>query len=1294
MDFLSSLQKKYSELLAPVQQGLSQVGKAINSNPIAKNLANTAGRAISPILSDVGNFTNTFSQAPHVDLTSRIQNPVFRFGASIPESIINSPRNTAEGMQGLQKQASDMYLKGQLPRPQTLLSNVGKSVDLPLNLMGGEWASNIGHSIVNQGFEQLGKQGLKQIVKKGLVEGGLLGGGFGLSSGLQSGENINKPLDYATNLGINTLEGAAGGAILGGLGAGGMYGINKGVNMGINTFNKNVEEQTSKAFKEKLVNLYPHPDKVPYVASIKRGLDVTDTQAKGITDAVVQFKKGNIGDSFSNDLIQRATDAHLPQFKNKTTIEQAHIWDNILDLKDGNIPQNIHPEIQKIIGNVQRDIKSRGFAKFDASVGGASLKSDMQTKQKTQAPTVKEFVNQSPVLETKIPSNESLSQSHVFKVKTQAQIKKEQRAVDPFVAEMDAQVGKPLQVKPKKQPLKLKGNEPQYSQSDSNFESGRAQMNSEENQGRFKQLFAEWVGKRESAQTTGTQIGSEFKDIPKKDFRGFAQKVEMGEPTKYADKIRAELDQIYSDAQNNGIEMGYRENYLPHVWDKSQTQVAQDYKIFKKREGFQNERTLPTYEEGIKMGLKPKYGTVGELTADYATKIERLKANLDFFKKLKDEGFIVDASIGTRQPGFQALDGPGFPRSVSVGADGQKIIGNYYAPTDIARQVNRVFSPSESPKMLGFVRKVSGVAQDVTLSGGIPGTPFNAFTVAQAQKELLAGRIKSPIASFFRSISPGKSLEFFKNNVGQIKKMQENNIPIHSSFDIGNFVEGGDKGNIWNRAVNDPTFKRFMPQLQINLFNDIEKQALKGGKTASEATAIAAKAVKQFYGVTGSEKEILRGQLGKDLLGATTFAPKFRESMVNFWINSVKALKNPTALENRANIKFLAGAALTLGVMDYLNNQLNGHHMWDNPKGKEDKLLIPLGNGTVVGVPFLSSIATIPRAMVREIGTVAKGDVTGAITDAGSTYASVIAKPIFDVAKNSDYFGKEIVSENDSTTDKFNKIGKYMLTQYLAHPYLKETIDSRNSKDPMYQRISRALELPIRYYSQKSIDSAPYFAAKDEAYQRLDKVQQAAFDAIPKQDPNDVQARQFKYLTMLQYPQVFNAKKEIALKSDKNVDPLYTVPYSQARVYMLYEAQNPGSADKKALYKAHPEIGQLAQARADFFAANPIEGGQTSGAPRPSARAQALMDAGNFKDAEVKAFLDANTAYQNQQRAQLGLTQLAGYTPYQRKPKQIKLKAIAIKFPKSRKIKVTSIKTKKVKQYKLGKVTKVSKLKA
>lgn len=1209
-NLLSDLERKYHELLNPVSQGLSNIGKGLSqagSNAIrsAQQLPTIIGQDIGLLGDQIRPIIHSpqlSQQLPSIIGQGLQQANKQVYGNNLLSSTLNNfvvpgISNTAGAL------TTAFTNKNPLQKTFDVAKGVG-SVAMPGQAVVGGLFSGGMNALDNLTKGNPLTQNAGNAIKQGYDFGAALGPigkvveGAGAPIISRSGQLAPKLIDnpYFNKLGDSTLKtvaknylGKAGASVvkegLTGAAYTGLEGgnpIQGAINFApyglLHGFGKAEETKTNlKGVNPKAFSMHPE--------------DLAD--AKNAIDTLRYLKDSKPEDKqYALKTVQNLLDAYIPGHKYSNTKKALDALEYIVQANDKlpNVERTPFPSM----GFVENGEFKPPYKKGDISKLQRGIKDELSTIQRTdpkqsrlqeleyyakqgneEAKAQLDLIQsmQKEVERAKAAKLGNVAQQPV-KVRPQAQIKKEVsdsifgtaeknlkeytqpgsatntkadqvaskfRKIDPFEAEMDAQVGKPVELKPRQRSqTTLNKDIPQYTQADSNFEAGRSQMGAAENKKRFDELFAKWVGKRDAAQTSGTQLGSTFKSIPKSKFRSFARKVENGQETKLSGDLRTELDRIYGDAKENGIEMGYRENYLPHVWDKAQNQVAQDYKIFKKREGFQNDRVLPTYEEGIRMGLKPKYKTVGELLADYGTRVERLKANLNFFKQLKDEGFIVDASVGSSQPGFMALDGPGFPRSISRGIDGQKIVGNYYAPEDVAKKINKIFSPDEGNKYLNVSRKVSSVVQDVTLSGGIPGTPLNAFTLAQAQKEILAGRIKSPVASFIRSLSPGKSLEFFEKNAEQIKKMQENNIPITSSFNIGEIVSGGDKGNLWNRAVNDPTFKRFMPQLQINLFNDIEKQALKGGRTPEEATRIASQAVKSFYGVTGTNKSILEGALSRQTKGTFLFAPKFRESMINFWINNVKALKNPTALENRANIKFMAGSILTLGAMDFLNKQLNGNHMWQNPPGKEDKLLIPTGNGDVIGIPFLSSIATLPRGIVREGGMLARGDISGAAVDAGQTYLSSLVKPFFDVAKNSDYFGKEIVSESDTAGQKLLKQGAYVGNQFLGHPYIKEFTDPRNAGDPLYQRVSRMTELPLRFYTEDSLAKGKFY----DEYYKLKPISEQ-YDKLSYQDPIQAQKYYDQNKEKLDRFTELKAYQKGYYDSGQNID-LLKQPYSSS----------------------------------------------------------------------------------------------------------------------------------------------------
>lgn len=651
---------------------------------------------------------------------------------------------------------------------------------------------------------------------------------------------------------------------------------------------------------------------------------------------------------------------------------------------------------------------------------------------------------------------------------------------------------------------------------DSKRLAGEAYLGEMQGQPEFKKSFSKWIGQRDVAKTTSTQRAAAMASVPKElawdvvranegTYKGNNPQVKQ-----FAAKLKGEYDQLFKEAQDSGVDVGYLENYVTHIWAEPAEQVQAAFKSARGKFKYNKDRVLPTYEEGIKLGLTPKYNNPAEILQAYTENLEKAKANVAFIADLKKQGLVVPASVARDNPGFKAITAPGIGTNETNLGGGRTYIGTWYAPEEVANTINRVFS---EPATDGFSQTVaktgdlSGKIQDITLSGGIPGTPVNAFTLANAQKEILAGRVQSPIASFFTALSPQKSQKYFADNVETIKKMQANNIPVSTSFKIENMVDSGTKKKYgWGALMNDPTFERFMPQLQIRFFNDIEQQALKSGRSAQEAEQVAAQAVKNFYGVITSDKQALASKIGQDISKTVFFAPKFRESMVNFWVKNVKAIKNPTALENRANMKFLLGSAITYAVMDGLNYAATGNHMHQNPPGKEDKLLIPLKDeqGTVMGIPFLSSIGTVPRGAYRQGKALLTGDPATAAKDAFSTYTSSLVRPLGELASNQDYFGKKIYNPDDPTAQRYLSQGQYLAKSYM-HPYMREganvvgenlpisdqtkkNLGLSTEKTPLYQTITKAAELPIRYYKEDSLQRSVDYANDSKLKKAQDKV--------------------------------------------------------------------------------------------------------------------------------------------------------------------------------------------------------------
>jgi hypothetical protein len=868
----------------------------------------------------------------------------------------------------------------------------------------------------------------------------------------------------------------------------------------------------------------------------------------------------------------------------------------------------------------------------------------------------------------------------------------------------------------------------------------------------FDKRFSEFYGSQQAARTKGAVEAYKFKDLTNTNaddtisMLGYGRKnakLSVAEEILYGmedpnlpvstkskeaiSMLSQRYDELYNDATASGISMNKVENYITHVWEQDAQTVIDQYRVFKDRFGFSGTRQVPTYQEGIKMGLTPKYnGNAAGIIGEYTTKLEQAKENISMYRWLQDNEVIVPGSSLANKTGFSPINAPGFPKAVyevpDYGEGGMKYISDWWAPDAVASKLNKFYAKPENgfwDKVLHATGSYSTGLQEVGLSGGVG--PLNFFAGGQTLKEVMAGRVKSPITAFFRSWSKKASQEYFNANADTIVEMQKADIPISTSLNIQDILPmdlasktlGQRVGAIWNKLVNEATFKNFVPSLQIEFFKDAKNAALQAGRSMEEASSIAAQATKNFYGVVGGSEMALRQTWVKDLSRTVFLAPKYKESLINIWVNSLKGLKNPWALENRANTKFLISAVASYFIYDKVNFALNSRHMNENPSGTEDKMLVPLrklgiDSDTVIGVPLLPSVGTIPRTLYKMGKNVVKGDIKQAGLESRNLL-SFLVKPPIEIMANENYYGGEIYDPSTTPTERAKAIAKHLTAAWItAHPYVNSVL-TRKPGEPLYQTVSKAMEVPLRYYTEKSIASKFYYDARKSAYTKLPKDEKAAFDAIPDADPGDPLATMFKYQVYLKYPSVFNAKKFTAIQTaydnKEGVDPLYTAPVEVASKYILWKSLPPGSQDAKDLKKANPEIIQLATARSDYYEANPIppkpgETVSTYNAPQPSDYVQKQMGAKNWKDPQVRAYLDAYTAYQNQQRELIGLEPLPAYqssynpmkyfNPRVKKVTMKKNKKYAVKRIKLKKLAVRKLKVPKLAVKKIKKIKKIA----
>jgi multimeric flavodoxin WrbA len=667
----------------------------------------------------------------------------------------------------------------------------------------------------------------------------------------------------------------------------------------------------------------------------------------------------------------------------------------------------------------------------------------------------------------------------------------------------------------------------------------------------------------------------EFK--PKKfvDEEGFQaiKDYQAGKSTPYVERIKLAFDDLFKEANKRGLEVPYRERYLPQVYANTPAEIQEatlkymqslgvsddlilDYlkgkelprnlsQSLKLNPFFSKSRLFPDYETAMKFGLTPRYTNPAQLVAHYRKELEETLANKEFLETLLDKGKLLPEQMAPKH--YQPIAG-------------NNVFKGYHASPELKKIIESKFRDEEAlglgETLIKSVAWASKRAQEIALSAGIPKTSFNFFSIGQLVKQMTAGDFKSGIA-FIRSNFNGASIKYFQNNQNYMSMM------ARQGLDLGNHIASYDKvyANLvknknwvnkfgreftFDKVFNEKTFQSFMPQLHIQNFKDAYKKGLLKGMNVEQAEQFAARTTRAMFGLF---EDVGRGQGFKDAMSAAFFAPQFREGVVRTLFNTLKSvtseINNPAFYKNR---QLLAGMVLTYGAYNALNKKLSGHFMWDNPRGKEFALMIPTQSGEVVYVEFMPSFLAFARNMIGVPIALVQGDTE----TAGRKFGSLFSMPLkiaSEVLSNQNYFGRPIYNEYDSFAKKSLKIARYIGLESVGHPYVKELVYQVEDKKPLHQSVVAALELPLKFSSMDKISQQKFYDALDKKEKGEAKVRdkiKAVYAKIQELKGSGQEDETLKLYDTL------SEEEKVVYKNIKTADKRRQTQKGKAEIYDLY----------------------------------------------------------------------------------------------------------------------------------------------
>jgi len=246
---------------------------------------------------------------------------------------------------------------------------------------------------------------------------------------------------------------------------------------------------------------------------------------------------------------------------------------------------------------------------------------------------------------------------------------------------------------------------------------------------------------------------------------------------------------------------------------------------------------------------------------------------------------------------------------------------------------------------------------------------------------------------------------------------------------------------------------------------------------------------------------------------------------------------------------------------------------------------------------------------------------------------------------------------------------------------------------PAYQAISQALELPFRFYNKTGnndpLEAGYYYQTRDEILKGLSVNDRATWEKLHPSEKveNGLLNSQQKAMLYLNNPKIQLREMLLAQalkdKLGQEYDPVWDLPADKRNQIFAARTSLPGEKNTvKAELSKESWYDQFNKMKAAYYNRLGEKLGTTtpSEQPKPTSYVQGQMDVKNLKDPQVQEYLDSLTAYNNQKRTALGLSEIPPYgssfSKYLKKPKTYAVKKITVpKFKKPKFAKPKSLKS-------------------
>lgn len=593
----------------------------------------------------------------------------------------------------------------------------------------------------------------------------------------------------------------------------------------------------------------------------------------------------------------------------------------------------------------------------------------------------------------------------------------------------------------------------------------------------FADKFRSWVDARKATKVEGMLKKKEFTSLDSKGIQGIYDFQDGVRDGKFKD-VQDYFDTKHQQVEQSGIRLGFKENYLPQLWNNTPEEVFSAARRLGLRPQFSLPSILENYRKGIEVGLKPKFQNISDLVGWYEGTANKAIADRQFFDHMVDKNLIRPKGKAPANGTWQSLDPDHFPiQKFKTGT--KEFQGVLMAPKPVADTINNYLRPAQG-KVLDTAANAMSVSKNYVMSSGIPGTGINAHGFNILARNIMANGAKGATDMLKYMVSPASAQKELDAALPSAPFAMRHGLNMSvEDFQIGEanlkgaLQQLGLKGKMADNKLLDfhtkyfekPLFQQIIPALKLKHFNDFYGELRKQGLSEIAAGRSAAEATNNLYGGINWEG-MGRSRDYQNLLRTVFLAPDWFETNMRIGKGMVQALKNPNTPQGMIYSKVAKNLVATYVAANVINMGTAGHAMWDNAPGHTLDIQVGKSGDKNRYIRTFGTAADFARLPVETLSAALHGDLGQGFKIVKNRLSMPMGAGA-NLITNTDDFGNKITGKDvygkpipvaKQALGVANEVTSPMIPQYIRNPAMMAT--GRLNAE---QAIAGTTESPLRY---------------------------------------------------------------------------------------------------------------------------------------------------------------------------------------------------------------------------------------